>query len=54
MAKYEILEKDGIRKKLLELANDKSFKSQKESCCFTHKITDVTGSLGCWGIKNDE
>ena len=48
MAKYEEKNEDGIRKKLLDFAKESSNGDKQDYIAFN--TTDVTGSLGCWGI----
>lgn len=48
MAKYEEKNEDGIRKQLLDFAKESSNRDKQDYITFN--TTDVTGSLGCWGI----
>ena len=48
MAKYEERDEDGIRKQLLDFAKESSNGDKQDYIAFN--TTDVTGSLGCWGI----
>ena len=48
MAKYEEKNEDNVRKQLLDFAKDLSNGDSED--CIVFNTTDVTGSLGCWGI----